>query len=226
VEKLIQFGKVTHGYMGIGISDVTPDNSKFFHMTNAVGAVVTQVEPDSPGAKAGLKVGDVITRIEGNEVSDAGELQVEVGQKNPGTTVHLQVMRDGKNVEVPVTLEAMGSRDRSGKETSDAGHGKPRWGIGLADITPEMREQLQAPGDLHGAVIQQVQPGSPADNAGLQSGDVIVEVDRKPVQNAADVQKALSSVPQGQDALVLVWSNGGNTFRVLHSAEANNNSGM
>jgi serine protease Do len=195
-------------------------------MTNAIGAVVTQVEPDSPGAKAGLKVGDVITRIEGNEVSDAGELQVEVGQKNPGTTVHLQVMRDGKNVEVPVTLEAMGSRDRSGKETSDAGHGKPRWGIGLADITPEMREQLQAPGDLHGAVIQQVQPGSPADNAGLQSGDVIVEVDRKPVQNAADVQKALSSVPQGQDALVLVWSNGGNTFRVLHSAEANNNSGM
>src|SRR6266852_5901287 len=182
VEKLIQFGKVTHGYMGIGISDVTPDNSKFFHMTNAVGAVVSQIEPESPGAKAGLKVGDVITQIEGNEVSDAGELQVEVGQKNPGTTIHLQVMRDGKNVEVPVTLEAMGSRDRSAKETSDAGHGKPRWGVGLSDITPEMREQLQAPSDLHGAVIQQVQPGSPADNAGLQSGDVIVGVDRKPGQ--------------------------------------------
>jgi serine protease Do len=226
VDKLIQFGKVTHGYMGIGIADVTPDNSKFFHMTNAIGAVVTQVEPDSPGAKAGLKVGDVITRIEGNEVSDAGELQVEVGQKNPGTTIHLQVMRDGKNVEVPVTLEAMGSRDRSAKETSDAGHGKPRWGVGVSDITPEVREQLQAPSDLHGAVIQQVQPGSPADNAGLQSGDVIVEVDRKPVQNAADVQKALSSVPKGQDALVLVWSNGGNSFRVLHSAQADDNSGM
>jgi len=65
-----------------------------------------------------------------------------------------------------------------------------------------------------------VQPGSPADNAGLQSGDVIVEVDRKPVQSAADVQKALSSVPKRQDALVLVWSNGGSTFRVLHSAQA------
>jgi serine protease Do len=84
-----------------------------------------------------------------------------------------------------------------------------------------MRDQLQAPRDLHGAVIQQVQAGSPADNAGLQSGDVIVEVDRKPVQSAADVQKALSSVPKGKDALVLVWSNGGSTFRVLHSAEAN-----
>ncbi len=62
-------------------------------------------------------------------------------------------------------------------------------------------------------------PGSPADNAGLQPGDVIVEVDRKPVQNSADVQKALSSIPKGQDALVLVWSNGGSTFRVLHPVE-------
>jgi serine protease Do len=226
VEKLIQFGKVTHGYMGIGISDVTPDNSKFFHMDSAVGAVVSQVESDSPGAKAGLKVGDVITQIDGKEVSDAGELQVVVGQRNPGTTIHLQVMRDGKSVAVPVTLEAMGNRDKSGKVTAETSRGKPRWGVGLSDITPEMREQLQAPSDLHGAVIQQVQPGSPADNAGLQSGDVIVEVDRKPVQNAADVQKALSSVPKGQDALVLVWSNGGNTFRVLHPAQEDGSSGM
>jgi serine protease Do len=226
VEKLIQFGKVTHGYMGIGISDVTPENSKFFHMDSAVGALVSQVEPDSPGAKGGLKVGDVITQIDGKEVSDAGELQVVVGQQNPGTTIHLQVMRDGKGVVIPVTLEAMGSRDKSGKETAEASQGKPRWGVGLSDITPEMRQQLQAPSDLHGAVIQQVQPGSPADNAGLQSGDVIVEVDRKPVQSASDVQKALSSVPKGQDALVLVWSNGGNSFRVLHSAQEDGNSGM
>jgi serine protease Do len=69
--------------------------------------------------------------------------------------------------------------------------------------------------------VEQVQPGSAADNAGLQRGDVIVEVNRHPVQNAADVQKALSSVPKGQDALVLVWSNGGSTFRVLHANPAN-----
>ena len=219
VEKLIQFGKVTHGYIGIGISDVTPDNSRFFHMDKAVGAVVSQVEPDSPGAKAGLKVGDVITQLDGKEVTDAGALQVVVGEQNPGTTIHLQVMRDGKSVAVPVTLEAMGSRDKSGSETSDASNGKPRWGIGLGDITPDVRQQLQAPDSLHGAVVERVQPGSPADNAGLQQGDVILEVDRKPVQNAAEVQKALGSVPKGQDALVLVWSNGGNTFRVLHSTE-------
>jgi len=219
VEKLIQFGKVTHGYIGIGISDVTPDNSRFFHMDKAVGAVITQVEPDSPGAKAGLKVGDVITQIDGKEVTDAGGLQVVVGEQNPGTTIHLQVMRDGKNITAPVTLEAMGKRDKSGNETSDAGQGKPRWGIGLGDITPDVRQQLQAPDNLHGAVVKRVQPGSPADNAGLQQGDVILEVNRKPVHDAAEVKNALGSVPKGQDALVLVWSNGGNTFRVLHPTE-------
>jgi serine protease Do len=93
-------------------------------------------------------------------------------------------------------------------------------------MTPEVREQLQAPSELQGAVIQQVQPGSPADNAGLQSGDVIVEVDRKPMQSASDVKNALSGVPKGQDVLVLVWSSGGNTFRVLHPAQADADSGM
>ena len=83
--------------------------------------------------------------------ADASELQVVVGQQNPGTTIHLQVMRDGKDATAPVTLEAMGSRDKAGKETSDASKGKPRWGVGLSDITADVREQLQAPDDLHGA---------------------------------------------------------------------------
>jgi len=86
-------------------------------------------------------------------------------------------------------------------------------------LTPDIRQQLQAPENVHGAVVEQVQPGSAADNAGLQRGDVILEVNRKPVQSASDVKQALSGVTTGQDALILVWSNGGNTFRVLHSPE-------
>ncbi len=219
VDALIRSGKVHHGYMGIGISDVTPENAKFFHVENNEGAVVTQVEDGSPAAKAGLKVGDVITELDGQQVSDASQLQIEVGQKQPGSSIKLGILRDGKNINVPVTLEEMGSRDHEGKEVGSNSNGKPRWGLGLTDMTPELREQLQASSDLRGAVVEQVQPGSAADNAGLQQGDVIVEVDRHPVQNAADVQKALSAVPKGQDALVLVWSNGGSTFRVLHSTE-------
>jgi len=221
VEALIRDGKVHHGYMGIGISDVTPENAKFFHIDNNEGAIITQVEPDSPAAKAGLKVGDVITELDGQKVSDASQLQIEVGQKVPGSSIKLEVLRDGRNVNVPVTLEEMGSRDHEGKESASNSNGKPRWGLGLTDMTPELREQLQASNDVHGAIVEQVQPGSAGDNAGLQRGDVIVEVDRHPVQNAADVQKALSSVPKGQDALVLVWSSGGSTFRVLHATTAN-----
>jgi serine protease Do len=166
-----------------------------------------------------LKVGDVIAGLDGQKVGDASQLQIEVGQKEPGSSIKLEVLRDGKNVNVPVTLEEMGSRDKDGKESASNSNSKPRWGIGLTDMTPELREQLQASSDVHGAVVEQVQPGSAADNAGLQRGDVIVEVDRHPMQNAADVQKALSAVPKTQDALVLVWSNGGSTFRVLHSTE-------
>jgi serine protease Do len=219
VETLIRDGKVTHAYIGVGITDVTPENSKFFHATSAEGAVISQVEGGSPGAKAGLKVGDVITEIDGHKVSDASQLQLEVSQKRPGTTVHLQVMRDGKEMKMPVTLQEMGNRDSESLDARGERQGKPRWGLGLADLTPDVREQLQAPSDVRGAVIQNVQPGSAADNAGLQPGDIIVGVNRHEVQSASDVQKALGDIPKGQDALVLVWSNGGNTFRVLHAPD-------
>jgi serine protease Do len=217
VETLIRDGKVTHGFMGIGISDVTPDNAKFFHTTKATGAVVTQVDPNAPGGKAGLKIGDVISKLDGKSVTDAGELQMEVGQKHPGQTIQLEVLRDGKAMNLPVTLEAMGA---TGRETAAKGeHGKGRWGLSLGDLSQDVRDQMQLPSNVHGAVVEDVQPGSPADNAGLQPGDVIAEVNRQAEQSAADVAHALSSVPNGQDALVLVWSNGGNTFRVLHPAE-------
>jgi serine protease Do len=218
VESLIRTGKMQHGYMGVGIADVTPENSKFFDMNTASGAVVTQVEPDSPGAKAGLKVGDVIAELNGTKVTDAGDLQAQVGLKQPGTTIHLGILRNGKSETLPVTLGEMSARDHVA-DNSAGEHGKARWGLGLGDLTPDVRQQIQAPENVHGAVIEQVQPGSAADNAGLQRGDVILEVNRRPVQSASDVKQALSSVGNGKDALVLVWSNGGNTFRVLHAPE-------
>src|SRR5438477_793488 len=105
VDTLIRYGTVRHAYIGIGITDVTPENSKFFNMTKAEGALVTQVEPNAPGAKAGLKVGDVITKVDAHDVIDAGALQVEVGQKQPGSKLELTVMRDGKSLTLPVNVE-------------------------------------------------------------------------------------------------------------------------
>jgi serine protease Do len=217
VEALIRDGKISHGFIGIGISDVTPDNAKFFQMTDASGAVVTQVDPDAPGGKAGLKVGDVVTELNGKPVTNAGELQMQVGQKRPGDTIQMGVMRDGKTTDIPVTLEAMSAAN--GSANAGGEHGKGRWGLSLGDLNSAARDQMQIPSSVHGAVVEDVQPGSPADNAGLQRGDVIMEVNRHSEGSASDVVQALSNVAKGQDALVLVWSNGGNTFRVLHPTE-------
>src|SRR5262249_15068402 len=107
IESLLKYGKVEHARVGIGIADVTPENAKFFHMEKASGALVSQVEPDSAGAKAGLKVGDVITQVNGKKVEGAGQLQVIISQQRPGTKVELEIMRDGKSQRVPVTLEEL-----------------------------------------------------------------------------------------------------------------------
>ncbi len=218
VNELIKNGHVRHGLMGVTITDVTPENAKFFDMQKAEGAVVTQVNPDSAGEKAGLKTGDVITGLNGQPVTDAGELQMKVGQQQPGTTIHLQVSRNGNTTNIPVTLESMNGS--SGDEVAQDGNGKGRWGLGLADLTPEVRQQIQAPQSVQGAVVENVRSGTPADYAGLQQGDVIVSVNRKPTRNASEVAQALANVPQGQDALVLVWTRGGDTFLVLHAASS------
>src|SRR5271156_1193770 len=137
VETLIRDGKVSHGLIGIGISDVTPDNAKFFQMSNADGAVVTEVEPNSAGGKAGLRIGDVITKLNGQSVTDAGELQMEVGQKRPGETIQ---------------LEAMGATN--GGATVGGEHEKGRWGLSLGELSPDSRDQLQIPSSVHGAIVQ------------------------------------------------------------------------
>jgi len=217
VETLIRDGKVTHAFIGIQIADVTPDNAKFFQMNKAVGALVSDVQPDAPGARAGLRTGDVISELDGKPVTDAGQLQMMVAQKRPGETIHLQVMRDSKPETIAVKLEALGGD--KGTETAGGEHGKGRWGLSLADLTLDVRNEVQAKPSVQGAVVEDVRPGSSADNAGLQRGDVIMEVNRHAVKSAADVVQALSGVPSGQDALVLVWSNGGSTFRVLHPAQ-------
>jgi serine protease Do len=219
IEALLKYGKVEHARVGINITDVTPENAKFFHMEIASGALVSQVEPDSPGAKAGLKVGDIIAAVNGKKVEDAGQLQVVISQQRPGTKVNLEVLRDSKTITVPVTLEDLNANAKeSGKSGQE--HGKARWGLGMMEMTPDLRDQLQLPGNVHGVVVANVQPGSPADNAGISQGDVILQVNRHDVQSPAEVQHELGSVPQGQDALVLVWSRGGSSFLVMHATES------
>ncbi|HEY1526911.1 MAG TPA: PDZ domain-containing protein, partial [Candidatus Angelobacter sp.] len=219
IDTLVKDGKIEHARMGIGINDVTPENATFFHLQNATGALVSQVEADSPAAKAGLKVGDVITELNGKKMDNSGQLQAAISAQRPGNKVTLAVMRDGKSLNLPVTLESINRKSDETASNSGESHGKARWGVALQNLNADMRDQLQLPTDVKGVVVTNVQPGSPADNAGISRGDVILEVNRHQVQSAEDVKRELGNVPVGKDAMVLLWSNGGSSFRVMHAAE-------
>ncbi|MGC2697725.1 MAG: Do family serine endopeptidase [Candidatus Angelobacter sp.] len=219
VDTLLKDGKIEHARMGVGINDVTPENATFFHLNNASGALISQVEPDSPASKAGIKVGDVIAELNGKKMENSGQLQAAISSHRPGDKVTLGIFRDGKSQSIPVTLESINKKSEEASAGPGETHGKARWGVGLQNLTPDLRDQLQLPSEVKGVVVSQVQPGSPADNAGISRGDVILEVNRKPVQSADDVKRELNSVAKDGDAMVLIWSNGGSSFRVMHAAE-------
>jgi serine protease Do len=219
VNTLLKDGKIEHARMGVGINDVTPENATFFHLNSASGALVSQVEAGSPAAKAGLKVGDVITELDGKKMENSGQLQAAISSHRPGDKVTLGLFRDGKTTSTAITLESINKRGEEASAAAGETHGKARWGVGLQDLTPDLRDELQLPTDVKGVVVANVVPGSPADNAGISRGDVILEVNRKPVASSDEVKRELGNVPAGKDAMVLVWSNGGSSFRVLHAAE-------
>jgi serine protease Do len=219
VDTLLKDGKIEHARMGIGINDVTPENAAFFHMENATGALVSQVETDSPAAKAGLKVGDVITELNGKKMDNSGQLQAAISTQRPGNKINLSVMREGKTLTLALTLEGINKKSEEASAGPGEAHGKARWGVGLQNLTADLREELQLPAEVKGVVVTNVQPGSPADNAGISRGDVILEVNRHQVQNADDVKRELANVPSGKDAMVLLWSNRGSSFRVMHATE-------
>ena len=221
VAQLIAHGKVEHGYLGVGISDVTPENAHFFNMTRPHGTVVTQVTPGAPGDSAGLKVGDVITAINGKPIETSSDLQVRVEQTAPNTKINVQVNRNGKMMTLPVTVAALpGSAVNSGTiaEGGESGAGA-HLGIDAQDLTPALRDQLHIPPTVSGAIIAGVQPGGPADNAGISRGMIIEQVNRKPVTSVADLRKLMASVPAHQDVLLLVWTGGGSSFIVIHPTQ-------
>ena len=217
-DQLIAHGKVEHGYLGIAMNDVTPENAQFFNLKDATGAVVAQVTAGSPAAQAGLKQGDVIDQLNGQKVIDGSALQVAVSQKQPGDTVKLGIIRNGQQQTVDVKV---GTYHKPGTEvaTSDGSGAEGntgKLGVAVDDLSSDVRQQLNLPAEVKGAAIAQVRPGSPAEDAGLQPGDVVVEVNRKPVSSAEQFATIVHSNPTGKDILLLVWSKGNESYRVVH----------
>ena len=223
-ESIIKTGKVEHGYLGISMNDVTPENSQFFNLPDATGAIISQVMPDSPAGHAGLKNGDVLRELNGKKIVNGSALQVAVSEIAPGNAIELGILREGKPQTVKVTVgEFHNDKTQEAENSGDGQHQGGKLGLALADLTPDVRQQLNLPEQMKGAAIQDVRPGSPADDAGLAPGDVIVEVNRHPVQDAQNVTNAVHSAPAGKDILLLVWSKGGASYRVVHPEDGSQN---
>jgi serine protease Do len=170
-----------------------------------------------------VKTGDVIRTLNGKEITDSSALQVAVSEMAPGSSIELGILRDGKPQTIHVTV---GEFHAKTEEADNSGSGQPQGGkLGLAvnNLTPDARQQFNIPENVHGAAIQNVRPGSAAEDAGLSQGDVILEVNRKPVNDADSFVNAIHAAPAGKDILLLVWSNGGASYRVVHPDQSSQN---
>ena len=225
--QLIAHGRVDHGYLGISMNDVTPDNAKFFNLQDASGAIVADVTPNSPAAKAGLKQGDVIVGLNGQKIHNGSALQVAVSEDAPGTKVALGILRNGQAQTVNLTVgqyhgngTQVASNDGDDSGTPQSG----KLGLAVGDLTSDVRQQLQLPETIRGgAVVEQVRPDSPASDAGLQPGDVILEVNRHATGSADQFVGAVHGTGTNQDLLLLVWSKGNASYRTVRPDDSKQN---
>jgi serine protease Do len=220
-EQLIKSGAVHHGYLGVSLNDVTPANASFFNLKTATGAIAAQVTPDSPAAHAGLKNGDVIDTLNGQKLEDGSALQVAVSQITPGSTIELGIIRNGNPQTLNLKVGEYHKDAEVASEGDTPGAQKGKLGLAVAELTPDVRQQLHVPSNVNGVAVQSVRPASPAEDAGLAPGDVILELDRKPVTSAEQFVNEAHATPAGKDLLLLVWSQGNASYRVVHTDSGN-----
>jgi serine protease Do len=189
MESLINTGKVSRGFLGISIGDLNPALARQFKVPNVSGVLVNQVEPGTPADKGGLKQGDVIRTLNGQNVDGADRFRALVAGMSPGSEVTLGILRDGKPETLKITLgEQPASMAGPGGAEKGPSEGTLR-GIAVQDLTPSIRQQLGLPTNTRGVVISDLDPDSPAAQAGLQSGDVIQSINRQPVTSIADFNR-------------------------------------
>jgi serine protease Do len=216
---LIKDGHVTRGYLGVMIQDLTPALAKEFKLKNASGALVGDVTPKSPADKAGLKSGDLLVEFNGKKVTDSRHLKLEVARTQPGQTVPVKILRDGTAKTLEVTVNVLPGTEtvaKADKESNDTGTLN---GVGVADLNEQARQQFEVPETVKGAVVTEVKPESAAAEAGLKPGDVIQEINRKPVKDAEEAVR-LTENPSDKTTLLRVWRDGGSRFVVVDESKA------
>jgi serine protease Do len=210
--QLIKTGTVRRAKMGVTVQGVTSELAQSLGLKDVRGALVSGVEDSSPAAKAGLERGDVILTFNGEPVADSNALRNRVASSQPGSTASVQILRNGREESKQVVLGELAGARTASKDREDRGNGG-RYGMTVSPLTPDVARELGVRAKA-GLVVEDVAPASPASEAGIRSGDVIVEVNRQPVGNLSQFQEAVKANPN-RPALLLVNRQGNELFLAL-----------
>ena len=212
IPQLVAKGEVTRGYLGVNIQSITPDLAAALKLEGRKGALVADVVSGGPAGQAGIKRGDLIVAYDGKAVEDSHDLPAAVAATPVGKEVTVTVIRDGKEHKVSARIAKLDSEETIAEKPKHAAHGK--WGLQLKDLNPEIARELGVEAD-RGVLIVEVQPGSPADRAGIQQRDIILEVNRQPVKSVKEVKEEVAKANGSGSLLLLVQSEQGSRYVVL-----------
>jgi len=210
MDQILAHGKVVRGYLGVHIQDLSPEIAKAFNYNLSGGALIGDVSPNTPASKAGLQKGDVIVKLDGQPVSDYVDLRLRISQMAPGTSVKLDVWRDGKTQNYTVALGELPEKAEA-EESSGTESGGGLEGVEVDELTPEIAQQLNLGAGAHGVVVTSVDPSSPAAAAqpAIGRGDVIAEINHKPIRSVSDYKQAVAAA--ANQPLLLLVNHGGVT---------------
>src|ERR1700728_2129723 len=210
MDQILAHGKVVRGYLGVHIQDLSPEIAKAFNYNMSGGALIGDVSPNTPASKAGLQKGDVIVKLNGQAVSDYVDLRLRISQMAPGTSVNLDVWRDGKTKDYTVALGELPEKAEA-EESSGTESGGGLEGVEVDELTPEIAQQLNLGAGAHGVVVTSVDPSSPAAAAqpAIGRGDVIAEINHKPIRSVSDYKQAVAAA--ANQPLLLLVNHGGVT---------------
>jgi serine protease Do len=214
MDRLIDTGKVTRGYLGIMPGDLQPGMAEEFGLPNRNGALVDDVLPGTPADKVGIQAGDVIVAFNGKPITDAHSLLLAVSECSPGTEATVKIVRNGDTKTFKLKLaelpdQANGSSGGQNSANTETATRDALDGVTVSDLDHQMRQQLNVPDNINGALVTDVDPNSNSAAAGLQEGDVIMQINRHPVNDADDAVK-LCKEAKGNYILLKVWWQNGN----------------
>ena len=209
IPQLVSKGEVTRGYLGVSIQSITPDLAKALKIEDREGALVADVISGSPAEKGGIERGDIIIAYDGKAVKDSHDLPAMVAATPVDKEVTVTILRHGKEQNLTMQVGKLPSEEAKLETSVQPAKGK--WGLQLHELNPQIAHQLRIKAD-QGVAVVGVEPGSPADEAGMRQGDVIVEVDRHPVESLNDVKEKIDKSEDKDHLLLLVQRENGKFY--------------